>query len=123
MRLFLSVGARDGLRTGDVLASIGNDAGIPGTEVGKIEIRDSHTIVEVSAAAAPVIIERVTGKTMSGRRVIVRPDQDPGERSSSGTRGREGGARRETGGPRRDGPSRAKPAPRARGPRTGGEGS
>lgn len=149
VRLFLSVGARDGLRTGDVLASIGNDAGVPGTEVGKIEIRDSHTIVEVAPGSAPVIIEKVTGKTMSGRRVIVRPDQDASERPSSGTRGRESGARRDSGsrrdgppsrgreggakrdsGSRRDGPPlRGQLAPSgARGPRpdrprTGGEGS
>jgi len=32
------------------------------TEVGKIEIRDSHTIVEVTAAAAPVIIEKLSGQ-------------------------------------------------------------
>lgn len=141
VRLFLSVGARDGLRTGDVLSSIGSEAGVPGTEVGKIEIRDSHTIIEVAGASAAVIVEKLTGKTISGRRAIVRPDQDAGERPSSGTRGREGGAKRggslrppSRGGfsgerrPSRDGP-RGKPSttgrdrPRPDRPRTGGEGS
>jgi ATP-dependent RNA helicase DeaD len=107
VRLFFSVGARDGLRTGEVLASIGNDAGIPGSEVGKIDIRDSHTIVEVSPAAASKVVEKLNGKTLSGRRLVVRPDQDAGERPSGGTRGREGGARRDSG---------SRPAPRS-GPR------
>lgn len=126
VRLFLSVGARDGLRTGEVLASIGNDAGVPGTEVGKIEIRDSHTIVEVASKSALIVIEKLSGKSMSGRRVIIRPDQDPGERTVTGTRGREGPKR--DGGARRDAPrSRGKPSdargPRPGRPRTGGEGS
>lgn len=138
VRLFLSVGARDGLRTGDVLASIGSEAGVAGSEVGKIEIRDSHTIIEVAPGSAPVIVEKLTGKTVSGRRAIVRPDQDAGERPSSGTRGRDGAVKRDgssrppsRGGfsgerrPPRDGQNpRGKPSPgRARGPRTGGEGA
>jgi len=44
---FFSVGARDGLRTGDVLRGHWQRCRRAGTEVGKIEIRDSHTIVEV----------------------------------------------------------------------------
>ena len=144
VRLFFSVGARDGLRTGDVLASIGDEAGVPGTQVGKIEIRESHTIVEVAPASAPTIVEKLSGKSMSGRRVIVRPDQDAGERPSSGTRGRERGtkpsasSRRDgppsRGGfsgerrPPRDGPPRGRPPagrdrPRPDRPRTGGHGS
>ena len=140
VRLFFSVGARDGLRTGDVLSGIDNDAGVQGTEVGKIDIRDSHTIVEVSPASAATIVEKLSGKTMSGRRVIVRPDQDAGERPSSGTRGRDGGARPPSRGgtrgsfsserrpPRGDGPPRGRPPagrdrPRPDRPRTGGEGS
>lgn len=133
VRLFLSVGARDGLRTGDVLSSIGTEAGIPGTEVGKIEIRDSHTIIEVSPASAPVIVEKLTGKTISGRRAIVRPDQDAGERPSSGTRGakRESSSRPPSRGsfsgerrPPRDGPPRGRPSTTGRPrPRPGGDGS
>ena len=140
-RLFLNVGARDGLRTGDVLASIGNDAGVPGTEVGKIEIRDSHTIIEVASGSAAVIVEKLTGKSISGRRAIVRPDQDVGERPSTGTRGAKrpdgarasarsgiGGDRRPPrDGPPRDGPPRGRPGPgrdrpRPNRPRTGGDG-
>jgi ATP-dependent RNA helicase DeaD len=98
VRLFFSVGERDGLRIGEVVASIGNDAGVPSPSIGKIDVRDSHTIVEVAADAAPQVIERLTGKTMSGRRLIVRPDQDSGERPAR----REGGKRE--GAPRRDGP-------------------
>lgn len=130
VRLFFSVGERDGLRTGEVVATIGNDAGVQSVDIGKIDIRDSHTIVEVAPGAAAQVVERLTGKTMAGRRVIVRPDQDAGDRPTTGTRSREGGARRDGG--KRDGgsrpPSRGKPESRPRStrperPRTRGDGS
>lgn len=113
VRLFFSVGERDGLRIGEVVAAIGNDAGVPSTDIGKIEVRDSHTIVEVSPGKAAQVVERLTGKTMAGRRLIVRPDQDAGERPTTGTRSREGGPRRE-GGPKREGGAR-RDGPPARG--------
>lgn len=97
VRLFFSVGARDGLRVGEVVATIGNDGGVPSTELGKVDIRDSHTIVEVGNSFAAQVVEKLTGKTIAGRRIIVRPDQDAGERPSTGTRSREGGPRRDGG--------------------------
>lgn len=141
-RLFFSVGERDGLRVGEVVAVIGNDGGVPSSELGKIEIRESHTIVEVATAMAQQVIDRLTGKAMAGRRIVVRPDQDQGERPSSGTRGRESRPRREgppgreggaRGGFRGERPSRGEGPPRSRPgagrdrprndrPRGGGEG-
>jgi len=111
-RLFLSVGARDGLRTGEVVATIGNDAGVPSSQVGKIDIRDSHTIVEVASSAAATVIEKLTGRPMAGRRVVARLDQETG----GAPRGRDSRPRRE-GPPRsRDG-GRDRPRPRAGGKR------
>jgi ATP-dependent RNA helicase DeaD len=131
-RLFFSVGARDGLRVGEVVATIGNDGGVPSAAIGKVDIRDTHTIVEVSPTVAPQLIEKLSGKTMSGRRLIVRPDQAATEPSAP--RGREGGARRrESGGaPRREGgarpgfrgerPARGGASRPPKGPPRGGEG-
>ena len=103
VRLYFSVGARDGLRVGEVVAAIGNDAGVPSPEIGKVEIRDSHTIVEVAPSSAAQVVEKLTGKTMAGRRLIVRPDQDSSERTP---RSREGAPPRRDAGPKRDGPPR-----------------
>jgi ATP-dependent RNA helicase DeaD len=107
-RLFISAGNRDGLRTGEVVASIGNDAGVPSSQIGKIEIRDSHSIVEVASAAAQTVIDKLTGRTMAGRRIIVRLDQDAG-RSGPPRDAR----------PRREGPPRPREGGRDR-PREGG---
>ena len=121
-RLFFSAGARDGLRVGEVVAVIGNDAGVPSSDLGKIDIRETHTLVEVSPAKSQQVIDKLSGKTMAGRRLIVRPDQGTGD-SAVPSRGgprrpRPAGDRPRSGGPRPGG----KPAPSgARGPRgTGG---
>jgi ATP-dependent RNA helicase DeaD len=125
-RLFLSVGAKDGLRVGEVVATIGNDAGVQSTQLGKIDIRETHTIVEVAPAVATQVIDKLTGKSMAGRRIVVRPDQSSGE---STPRSRSGPPRRDarppragsTGGagrPRSDRPDRPRPdRPRSDRPR------
>jgi ATP-dependent RNA helicase DeaD len=109
-RLFFSVGARDGLRVGEVVATIGNDGGVPSAQVGKVDIRDTHTIVEVAPAVSAQVVEKLTGKTMAGRRLVVRPDQGSGDappRSRSGP-----------GGPRRDARPRSDDRPRSDRPRS-----
>jgi ATP-dependent RNA helicase DeaD len=128
-RLFFAVGARDNVRVGEIVAVIGNDAQVPSTSLGKIDIRDTHTLVEVAPAMAQQVIDKLSGKTIGGRRVIVRPDNDPGERparSGGGDRPRggprgAGGDRPSRGGPRREGgagrPSFGERRPRPEGAR------
>ena len=52
VRLFVSAGQRDNVRPGDLVGAITGEAGITGEEVGRIEIRDTFSIVEVAADAA-----------------------------------------------------------------------
>ena len=78
-RLFFSAGARDGLRVGEVVATIGNDGGVQSSDLGKIDIRETHSIVEVTPAKSQQLIDKLTGKTMAGRRLIVRLDQAAGD--------------------------------------------
>ena len=119
-RLFFSVGSRDGLRVGEVVATIGNDGGVPSNQVGKVEIRDSFTLVEVAPAVSQQVIDKLSGKTMAGRRVIVRPDQSPAEATP---RSRSGPPRREAR-PRPGASDRPRPGadrPRSDRPRPGSD--
>jgi ATP-dependent RNA helicase DeaD len=130
-RLFFAVGARDNVRVGEIVASIGNDAGVPSNSLGKIDIRETHTLVEVAPAMAQQVIDKLSGRTIGGRRVIVRPDIDPGERPAgrggerprggSDRPSRGGGDRPGRGGPRREGgggrPSFGERRPRPEGAR------
>ena len=95
-RLFVNVGARDNARPGDLMGAIANQAGLTSADVGKIDIRESHSIVEVAAGAADTVIERVTGTSIRGRRAVVRRDEErPPRGAGRGPRGPGRGARRE----------------------------
>jgi len=94
VRLFVGVGDKDGVGPGDLLGAITGEAGVEGSQIGKIEIRDTFSLVEVSPPVADRIIRAVNGTTIKGR--AVRADYDrggpkgragPTGRGSSGTRG------------------------------------
>ena len=76
IRLFVNIGARDNARPADLLGAFTNEGGIESADVGRIDIRDSHSIVEVAPAAADRVIERITGTPIRGRRAIVRRDEE-----------------------------------------------
>ncbi len=76
IRLFVNIGARDNARPADLLGAFANEGGVESADVGRIDIRDSHSIVEVAPAAADSVIERVTGTAIRGRRAIVRRDEE-----------------------------------------------
>jgi ATP-dependent RNA helicase DeaD len=75
-RLFVGIGSRDDVRPGDLVGALAGEAGIPGSRIGKIEIRDGFSIVEVQAEFADRVIQAVNGTTIKGR--SVRADYDRG---------------------------------------------
>lgn len=109
VKLFFTVGERDGLSPADLLGAMTGEAGVTGSSVGRIEIRESHSVVEVHDEVARKIIQALNGTTIRGR--AVRADFDRPKRTGA----RDGGGR---GGPPRGGPPRG--GPRSGGPRSGG---
>ncbi len=103
-RVFLSVGDRDGVRPGDLVGAITGESGITSDRIGKLDIRDGHSVAEIASADAEAVIEKMNGVTLKGRRITARVDDRPAPRPREG--GREG--RRESGGPRRSGPGDAR---------------
>jgi ATP-dependent RNA helicase DeaD len=97
VRLFVSSGSRDGVKAGDLVGVIAGETGLPGSEVGKIEVRDTFSVVEVPAGSADRIIGVLNGTTFKGR--ALRVDFD---RRSAPTGG---GVRPSSGGPRGGRPS------------------
>jgi ATP-dependent RNA helicase DeaD len=122
VRLFVNVGSRDGARPADIVGSIASQPGVTSGDVGKVDVRESHTIVEVSASVADLVIERLTGSSIRGRRAVARRDEGPaaggkreaasGKRETPGGRREGAGGRRETAGGRRESTGRSAPASR-----------
>src|SRR4051812_1135193 len=121
-RLFMTVGTRDGVKVGDLMGAIAGEGGIPGDQVGKIDLRESHALVEVATADAAGVIERVNGKMIRGRKVVVRGERDREDRErSAGPRGDRPDRGARDRGPRegsrdRGGPPRGRPGAPRRGP-------
>jgi ATP-dependent RNA helicase DeaD len=75
-RLFITIGERDGARPGDLVGAITAVAGITSAQIGRIEMRDTHSLVEVAANVADAVAEKLTGTTIRGRRAVARLDQE-----------------------------------------------
>jgi ATP-dependent RNA helicase DeaD len=104
-RLFVNVGSMDGAAARDIVGALTREAQLTGAQVGKVDIRENHSIVEVASDVAEKAVTRLTGSTIRGRRVVARLDQ---ERPGRGERG---------------GPPRGRPAgPRGPAGRSGGGG-
>lgn len=73
-RIHLDLGRSDRLRPGDVVGVIANAVGIPGKNIGHIEIRDRFTIVEVRPDDLDAVVRGLTGAVIRGRRVSARPE-------------------------------------------------
>ena len=86
VRLFFSLGSRDGAGPGDVLGAITGEAQVDGSKVGRIDIQDTYSIVEVDQGVARSIIEAMNGITVKGRSLRV----DFGRPRSGGQEGTRG---------------------------------
>jgi len=82
VRLFVAVGEKDGVGPGDLLGAIAGEAGVEGSQVGKIEIKETYSLVEVLPNVADKIIRKLNGTTIRGR--AVRVDHDRGSPRSRG---------------------------------------
>jgi ATP-dependent RNA helicase DeaD len=100
--LFVNLGEKDGVRAQELVAAVTSASGIPGSQIGRVEVRDNHSLVEVAASVAELVAGKLTGSVVRGRRVQARVDQ-PRE-AREGREGREG--RPDRGGPPRSGPPR-----------------
>ena len=75
-RLFVNVGRQDGVRPGDFVGAIANEAGIPGRAIGAIDLFDTYSFVEVPEPEAGRVVDALARTMIRGRRVnaeIARP--------------------------------------------------
>ena len=71
VRLFISLGERDQVAKKDLVGAITGESGIDGSQIGKIEVKDTLSLVEVEEAVAQKVIRALNGTTIRGRSVRV----------------------------------------------------
>jgi ATP-dependent RNA helicase DeaD len=97
-KLFVNVGAKDNARPTDLVGAIANEAGLTRAQIGRVELRETYSLVEVDAQVASAVAAKLTGTSIRGRRVQARLEADrPPRREHDGGRGRERGERGDRG--------------------------
>ncbi len=99
-RLFLQIGRQDGIRPGDIVGAIANEAGVPGNAIGAIDIMDHSAFVEVPEADAARVIEALTRTKIRGKKIAVEIAR-PRRESDIANEGPRPGGNRDFGGPNR----------------------
>jgi ATP-dependent RNA helicase DeaD len=71
-RVYVGAGREAGIRPGDLVGAIANEAKVNSNVVGAIEIEDRFSIVDVPESLAARIIELLGRARIKGRKVPVR---------------------------------------------------
>jgi ATP-dependent RNA helicase DeaD len=74
-RLFVSVGRKDRASAKDLVGALIKEAGLQKNQIGKIDVRETFSLVEVAAPIADQAVRRITGVSIRGRRIAARPDR------------------------------------------------
>ena len=75
VRLYVPLGKHAGIRPGDLVGAIANEANIDSALIGSIEIADKFSLVEVPETEADSIIEALSRSTVRGKRVKARRER------------------------------------------------
>ena len=91
----LAVGKRSGVKPGSIMGALANEAGLKGSDIGRIQIRFDHTLVELPSHLTSGDIDQMKDIVVSGQAIDIRPDAGPpsgrpGSHRSGGDRGKGG---------------------------------
>jgi len=74
-RYRLAVGHKDGVLPGGIVGALTNEAGLAGTDVGKIDIFPSFSLVDISAPLDEATMDRISRARVAGKALRIRVDE------------------------------------------------
>ena len=74
----VEVGHRDRVLPGAIVGALANEGGIEGSDIGKIDILQSFSLVTIYAELSPEQLSVMGRATFAGRELRIRPDEGPG---------------------------------------------
>lgn len=75
VRIRVDSGRRDQLRVGDLVGVLLNAAGLAREDLGRVDVREAFSLVEVRATVAERAVAGLSGTTVRGRRIAARLDR------------------------------------------------
>jgi ATP-dependent RNA helicase DeaD len=76
-RLFITLGRKDQIQTAELLRAIAGESGIQGKRVGKIDIREQFTFVDVPVDIAEQVIAAMDNAFIRGKKIAVKKALPP----------------------------------------------
>ena len=70
----LAVGRNERLQPGAVVGAIANEGGITSKQIGHIDIRSNHTLVDLPKDLDPAVPKKLAHTEIQGRPIDIRPD-------------------------------------------------
>jgi DbpA-like RNA binding protein len=76
-KVFVNVGKKDRTAAKDLVGALIREVGIAKEAIGRIELRETFSLVEVTPAVAERVVRGLTGATIKGRRAVARLERGP----------------------------------------------
>ncbi|MGH7673376.1 MAG: DbpA RNA binding domain-containing protein, partial [Gemmatimonadales bacterium] len=77
VKVFLTVGKKDGAGAKDLVGALIKEVGLEKGQIGRIDVKETFSLVEVAPAVAEQAVRRLGGVSIRGRRVAARLDRGP----------------------------------------------
>ena len=74
-RVYVGVGKKDGATVNDLVAVLTKDVRVERGKIGRVELRDAFSLVEIPAQDAERVASALNGTTIRRRRVTARVDR------------------------------------------------
>ena len=75
-KVFVGVGRRDGAGPGDLVGAITGETSAAGGQIGRIDIRQNFTLVDIDSLMADEVVRGLDGSQIKGRQVVARLDRE-----------------------------------------------
>ncbi|MCO7232622.1 MULTISPECIES: DEAD/DEAH box helicase [unclassified Cobetia] len=85
MKLYrVAVGHRDGVKPGQLVGALANEGGIEGSRIGRIDIRNTHSVVELPSGLPTSIVSKMARARVAGRPLELSEDGGRPQRREGG---------------------------------------
>lgn len=86
VRYRLEVGHQHGVRPGNIVGAIANEAGLDNASIGRVDIRDDHSLIDLPAGMPRELLRHLKKVWVMGQQLRIRPEGAPAEDDSHAPR-------------------------------------
>jgi ATP-dependent RNA helicase DeaD len=76
-KIYVGIGKKDGATVNDLVAVLTKDIRVDRTKIGRVELRDAYSLVELPAQEAEQVASSLNGVTIRRKRITARVDRGP----------------------------------------------